>query len=436
MTRKWTLGAVSFAALLFLILGQSAILRPQDESPDAPDLSLVQANRQRGRFVQALYQLDVVADQAGWSADRLQLAGDIWRDLGDLTRALPYWEAASLQQPDDRLLRRVLAEAYLTMQRWPDAVDQLTGLIQADANDAWAHFQVGMLRAAFDPQAAEVDLQAAVNVPDYHDLAAALHRIVTEQNTDPLIGMPVGLALADAGYWPQAELAFRHAADVAQAYPEALAYVGLAREQQGKDGSDWIKRAVALGPRSAAVRYVQGLHLRSRNDLDGSLKALLQAVVLDPVNPAYYAELGTAYKLVGDLDNAERWLRVGVETSNQDPRFQRLLALFYAEEVPNLESGLSDLQVLATVMPDDPDVQAGVAWGVYQSGDPDAALAALDAILQADPAHPRSLFYKARILLEAGNLDGAEPLLEQLVGLDSPFQADSQRLLDGLEAAR
>lgn len=427
------IGAVSAAALLFLIL---ALALSRQTPAEQDELALIQVNRQQGRPAQALYQLEALAAVEGWTPERLRLAGDVWRDMGDITRALPYWEAASTGLPDDRLIARMLADSYLTLQRWPLAVDQLNRLVQMDFSDAWAHYQLGMLRAAFDPPTAETHLKVAVRAPAYQSVAAALLYVIDEHRTDPLIGMPVGLALADAGLWPQAELAFQNAADVGQSYPVALAYAGLARDRQGKDGSAAIARAVSLGPQDAVVRFIQGLHLRMQNDLTGSLDTLVQAAVLDPDNPAYYAELGSAYRLLGDLENAERWLRTAVEVSNDDPRFQQLLALFYAEEAPGLNAGgLSELEALAMLAPDDPDIQAGLGWGLYRAGDVEAALEKLNTILETVPAHPRSLYYMARIRLETGDLDEARTLLTQIVGLESPYQAEAQRMLATLGGA-
>lgn len=431
MRNKRLIGAVSAAALLFLIL---ALVLVRQQTP-VQELSSerITANRQQGRPVQALYQIEAWADREGWIPETLRLAGDVWHEMGDTAQALPYWEAASAGLPNDTLLARMLADAYLTLQRWPQAVDQLNRLVELDFSDAWAHYQLGMLRAAFDPPTAETHLKIAERVPEYQDVAATLLFVIDEHGSDPLIGMPVGLVLADADLWPQAELAFQYAADVGQQYPEALAYTALARDRQGKDGSAAIARAVALGSQNAVVRFIQGLHLREQNDLAGSLDALVQAAVLDPNNPAYYAELGSAYRLLGDLENAEHWLRAAVETSNQDPRFQQLLALFYAEEAPGLnEGGMTELEALATIVPDDPDVQAGLGWGLYRSGDTEAALEKLDAILDTVPEHPRSLYYKARIKLETGDFEAARALLNQIVSLDSPFRVESQRMLETL----
>jgi tetratricopeptide (TPR) repeat protein len=425
------LRAVSpLAALLFLILGLSLSLpTPSDESAATDRIDL---SRRQGRPAQALYHIEAQVSVEGWTPELLKIAGDVWRDVGDLTRAVPYWEAAAVSTLDDRLLMRNLTEAYLVLHRWPQAVDQLAWLIAADSEDAWAHYHLGLLRAAFDPPTAAVHLRVAERVPEYRDVAAAVGRIIENQPTEPLIGMSVGLALADADLWAYAELAFQHAADVGQVYPEALAYVGLARDRQGLDGSGQIAQAVALDSQSAIVRFIQGLHLRDQADLAGSRDALIQAVALDPENPAYYAELGTAYRLVGDIENAGRWLRVAVALSNQDSRFQELLALFYAEESLNLEANIiADLESVVALMPENPDVQAALGWALHQAEDTQAALEQLDSVLNAYPDHPRSLLYKARIWLEIGQMAEARALLAQIASAESPVQAEALRLLEG-----
>jgi hypothetical protein len=50
-----------------------------------------------------------------------------------------------------------------------------------------------------------------------------------------------------------------------------------------------------------------------------------------------YAELGTAYQLVGDLSQARRWLEQAVALSD-DPRFQQLLDALSLEESQSLEA--------------------------------------------------------------------------------------------------
>lgn len=427
MTRLHLPGAVSWLALLFLI--PSTLLLPANASGQTQSID---SNRQQGRIMQALFQVEIQASQQGWTADRLRLAGDLWYEAGDIRQALPYWEAASSELAADTLLARRLADAYLRLQRWPDAVDQLALLVASDETDAWAHYYLGILRAAFNPQAAGQHLRVAAAVPAYRDVATPLLEVVTEEESNPLIGMPVGLALADAAQWSFAELAFQHAADVGPDYAEALAYAGLARDRQGKDGGAWIARAVSLDQQNPLVRFLQGLHLRETADFTDSLDAFVLAVALDPQNPAYYAELGTAYRLIGNMAAAERWLYTAVDVSNQDARFQQLLALFYADEGYNLnDGGLALLENLTGSMPDDLQVQAAYGWALYLAGDMDGALAQIDGILEHFPDHARSLYYKAKIWLETDQLAQAMPLFERVAQLESPFQVEARRIVQG-----
>jgi tetratricopeptide (TPR) repeat protein len=145
--------------------------------------------------------------------------------------------------------------------------------------------------------------------------------VVLESTTDPV---RIGIALARADLWSHAELAFSQSAD-----PLEVAYSGLARDMQGKDGSPQIEGAVAFAPDDPQVRFLQALHLRLNFDYPGSLEAIIQAVALDPENPALYAELGRAYQLAGDMATAEHWLKFAVSL---DEHFQPLLDAFYADE--------------------------------------------------------------------------------------------------------
>ncbi len=425
MTAKEWLGVVSLGAILLLIF---LIISLSVSFSTIESLDLIAHNRQQGRLVQALYHVEVAAADQSWAPDLLREAGDLWWERGDLSQAIPYWEAAYAQLPEDRLLLRQLAQAYLDQQRWSLAVDHLTHLLELDPVNPWAHYELGLLRAAFDPLAAANHLQQALSVPGYVTTAQAVLTAVSIP--DELVPMRVGLALADGEHWAQAELAFQHAIDTGVALGEALAYIGLAREQQGKNGRVAFEQAVAAEPQSAVVQFLWGLHLRASDKLESSREALTQATLLDPENPAYYAELGTAYRLIDDLENAERWLQVAVDSSNGDPRFQQLLALFYAEEGYQLEGRGLDL---LTQLSDDPEAQAGLGLAIYRSGDTSAALEQLDAILAVLPNHTRSLYYKAQIALETGDLPTARDLLNQVVMRESPFADEASRVLQTLE---
>ncbi|MEP7290878.1 MAG: tetratricopeptide repeat protein [Chloroflexota bacterium] len=291
--------------------------------------ALVLLDPRTDRPMQALYQLEAQAARAGWTPENRRLAGDLWRSAGDLTQAVAYWETAEPTAP----VLRDLAQAYIELQRWSNAesaLQRLLPLLPPGASDrSWAQFQLGLIRAAYNPASARDLLRAAQ--PAYGDSVTTLLPLL-EATDDPT---RIGIALANAGLWSYAELAFSAAAD-----PLASAYAGLARDMQGKDGGAWIENALAFAPENPQVYFLHGLHLRLKFDFAGSLQAITQAVALDPENPALYAELGRAYQLSGDLVSAERWLKFAVTL---DDNFQTLLDSFYEDEATLLrDMGLMD----------------------------------------------------------------------------------------------
>lgn len=332
---SWWVPRAAFAVLLFVTLVVFLYVLNLIDLPRVlvgrPPVAPLDQRDQRP--LQALYQLEAQAARVGWTPENRRLAGDLWRRAGDLSRAVANWEGAA----QDAAVLRDRAQAYIELQRWADADDALSRLLAilpSGATDRyWAQFQLGLIRAAYDPSGAAELLRAAQ--PAYGDTAIRIVPIL-EGTSDPI---RIGVALADAELWAYAELAFSTSPD-----PLALAYGALARDMQGKDGGIWIASALAIAPDDPQVHFIHGLHLRHSFDFAGSLAAITQAVALDPENPALYAELGRAYQLTDDLVSAERWLKFAVSL---DSSFQVSLDAFYEDEAALLRSmGLIDEAVL------------------------------------------------------------------------------------------
>ena len=298
-------------------------------TPPPPSGSSLTVDLAAHRPMQALYQIEVQAAQSGWTADLAKSAGDIWETLDDLPLAVSYWEVAVRLQPNDEPLTRRLAQAYLNLEHWSQAVITLSSLLKTN-DDNWAHFQLGILQVVLDPTSAADHLQLAARDSQFKPVTAQLIPSLND-SSDVSRAMKVGAALAGAKLWPAAEYVFQYAASLSPKLPVALAYTGLARDKQGKDGRSQIEQAVALAPDNAQVRYLQGLHLHLVGQEDASLQALEQAAALDPLNPAFAAELASTYNRTGDAVKAEYWYKAAVTLSNNDPRFQALLTAFYGQ---------------------------------------------------------------------------------------------------------
>lgn len=421
----------AYTALLILFVGMTGCAVREPEALVPRLWAALQAHRAAGQMEQALYLVQRLGGEVGWTAELYQLGGDLLAEKGDLSSAAANWDAARLLSPGDPRLLQRLAQAYLDLGQWAQAAVVLRELIAAAPENTWAQYHLALIAAPRDPAVAQAALTRPARDPAYSMVATDLLRLIETYRADPRLSLLVGGLLAENGLWAYAEQAYRHAAILNHPSAEALAYVGLTRSRQGLDGDPWIDAALQTELESPAVFYVQGLHLRTENDMVGSLNALIQAVLLDPNNPALYAELGSAYRLVGDLQGAEYWLKVAVDVSQNAPQFQELLAMFYAETGHNLDAGgLPILELAAAALPNSPNARAAYGWGLYQSGERERGLAELDAALRLDPNNPRALFFRALVALEAGETDAAVQALEAVANSASRYAGDAARLLE------
>lgn len=295
---------------------------------DALD-DLLTTNLQKARPIQALYHLEVLASEKGWTGDLAHTAGDLWAQLGDLNRATAYWETAARLNPADASVLQSLAQAQLDLQHWSEATLTLNRLLELNPDDEWAHYYLGVLQVAFTPEGAAENLEFVRHSPAYQSSVEALLAISSGDSAER--AMQVGIVLIDHDLWGVAEMVFQYAALIGDPFPESLAYVGLARDYQGKSGRTQFEQALTLNPQASQVHYLYGLHLRLMNDIAGSLNAFQQAVKLDPLNPAYAAEFAVAYQQAGDFAQAEYWFKQALTLSGNDARFQELLTQFYSQ---------------------------------------------------------------------------------------------------------
>lgn len=391
-------------------------------------------NMARGRYRQALYHAQAQASSEGWTPEVHRRAGDALYAAADFEGALSHWEVAraGLPAPDVTLLR-ALAGVYIDLQRWSEAVPVLEAMLRAQ-EDTWVSYQLGLILAPSNARAAEEHLRRAARDPAYTSLARAVLSVLAGGAVDESAAVRVGLLYFAENQWALAEYAFQYAVLSGYAEPEALAYNGLARIYQGKDGAAQIQAAVAQRPDSAQVRYVEALYWRAQNDYASSLNAMIQAAALDPNNPAFLAELGTAYRLTGQMEEAETWLRNAVSASQNAPDFQRLLALFYAEEGYNIGGrGQEALSQASTALPNDPDIRASYGWALYGIGQRERGLIEIDAALEIAPENARALYYRALVALEEGERERAIRLLERVAVSISPFASEAVAALQALE---
>lgn len=334
-----------------------------------------------------------------WDARQHQVLAAAYAAAGNDAAAIAHLYVAALESDDPFLWRQVADYAWRS-QRWVLARQALETVIRQAPDDASAHYRLAVLLLPYDSRQAYEHLRYALGDSVLGARASSLQAAVIEAALDaPAVQTArIGMALAAQGHWSQAEQAFVMAVAMAPDYAVGWAYLGLAHAQQGKDAADAFARALAYAPGDALVLLLQGLAWRAQGDHERSLEVLVAAQGTAPDDPAIAAELGMAYRLLGDLASAEYWLARAAQLGAGQPQFLNALAFFYAEEAYNLTgNGLTVLAEAAARQPENAELQAAYGWALVQAGQVIAGEAALQTAMSLQPDCPRALYYQGLI---------------------------------------
>ncbi|MBN8617686.1 MAG: hypothetical protein J0L63_02195 [Anaerolineae bacterium] len=296
---------------------------------------LIRDNVLANRPAQALYQIHALVLDQGWTADLALQAGDLAYASGDMQSAASYWEMALNLQPGNGTLTRRLSLHYLDMEYWSQAVRMLDQSVVLDADDNWAHFHLALLQLTINPSAAVTHFQLAARDARFTTVAEDLLPLLQAASAGEPQDMPrIGVILAGHNLWRYADYVLQFEVSLSP-QPEAVAYLGLARDHLGKNSSGQFRTALELAPNNPRIHFIHGLHYRLLEDHLESLYAFQRAASLDPINPTYAAEVGLTYQRLGQSAEAEYWLKAALTLSANDNRFQSLLDAFY-EQSPSL----------------------------------------------------------------------------------------------------
>ncbi len=368
------------------------------------------------RFQAAFSLIDVGA------AEHVAL-GDAYLAQGKRAEAVAEFETARAADPQNTNTLGRLAKAYEADARYADAVAALAQLSQAGAADAQQLYRLGVLTSVVEPSAAASRLAVAAEVPSPYQAPArqlldAVSRATAQ--TDPaLVYGTIGIALVQLAEWPPAEAALQQAVTANDTFADAFAYLGLARDRQGKDGAQALAQAAALTPDSPLVNFLYGLHFRSLSQSADALPWLHKAQAADPNNPAIAAELGGAYAATGDLANGEVWFRKAVSLNDRDGQFWLLLARFYVDRDYKIaDEGLPAARMAVGLNPNSALAADALGYALVLTGDGLTGKQELERALDLDPGSAAANYHLGAYFLSANDAETAKIYFNQAMALD------------------
>jgi tetratricopeptide (TPR) repeat protein len=391
----------------------------------------------------------------------LTLLGDVYRLDGNLPATVQHWQAAlELLSPADLaqtpgaiqphpvdplvpvLLHR-LAKAQRLNGDYLAASQALKRLAQLQPDDATLLYELGLLLAATQPEAAPVYLLQAAELdaglsrsvqPLLHSIQASL-----SENEPAYTLVSAGRALANLGEWELAQAAFQGAITLRPDYAEAWAFLGYARQTLAGAGTTStglpeLQKAYTLDPLSVSANTLLALYWRQHERSDLALRYLQNAAALDVSNPALRVDIGEILAVLGDLEVARAQYQQATDMAPADPTYWRLLAdfsLHYNLDIRQLALPAARQAVL--LAPNDAASLDTMGRVYIRLNDLASARRLLRHALQSDPGYaPAYLDYGVVCLLQGDDSSALVYLsLARNLATDSATAEQAQRLLGG-----
>jgi len=316
-------------------------------------------------------QADAVYQKA---FDRHALSPEGWVAWGDVNylnndpkRATKIWEQALAQKnPSDQLYSR-LAEIYQSNGDHSRAAEYLQKYVTVHAENASAHYRLGLLLTLSDPEKALPELISASQLdpeldPAVQTLRTSLNLALQNDSASAQLVI-IGRGLGLVNEWRLAQAAFEEATRADPKNAEAWAWLGEANQQIGAKGDQELDWALKLNPNSPTVRGLRGLYFQRISNFRQALVEFQAASTLEPKNPAWFVSLGESYAKLGDLIKALGAYQTATSLAPKEASYWRLLAIFCGQNNVNVKDvGIPAAEKAVILAKDDPTSLDALGW--------------------------------------------------------------------------
>ncbi|MEM8533741.1 MAG: tetratricopeptide repeat protein [Chloroflexota bacterium] len=348
----------------------------------------------------------------------------------DLKLAVKFYEKGMAAYSSMEWLLHRIGGSYYELQRWEDALDIYTLMIERYSDE---HY----INAAFNNRGA-----AFFNLCRYQDSLVDYDRALELQPDDPMVLANRGRAHHELGNYEQAladytralELRHDHPATLANRgrahhelsnYEQALADYDRALELQPDDPvtldnrgrahhelgnyeqvlADY-NRALALRPDDLRTLHNRGVTYAQMGAYEQALADYDRALALRPDDPIVLYARGLNYYQMGAYEQALADYDRALALRPDDPRTLNNRGLTYAQ-MGAYDRALADYDRALALQPDDPLMLTNRGVTYAQMGAYDRALADCNRALALQPDDPLMLANRGRAYREMGNYEQA-----------------------------
>ncbi len=380
--------------------------------------------------------LELAAARGQITPQGILYLGDAYFQSGDLEAALETWQLALERGGDPLPTYTRMLEAHRRQKNYPAAIQDLQNIAQLQPQNAQIRYQLGLMLATRQPEAALAHLLAAVEINQ--ELAEAVQLLqrslrAAAQTDDPAYTLlNAGRALAFLDEWELAAEAFSQAVQANPDYAEAWAFLGEAQEQTGQDGLPALQKALELNPYSLTANLLFGLYHKRNGRPEMALVYFHAAASIEPENPAVQAEIGNTLAVLGDFNKALAYYRRATELAPREATYWHLLSLFALQNGVQIEEvGLAAARQALLLNENDPAALDLMGYGYYLLNDMALAQRFLRRSLDVDPNYASARLHLGLVYLAQGDQANARQQLAKAIQLapGTPVARQAERIL-------
>jgi len=181
-----------------------------------------------------------------------------------------------------------------------------------------------------------------------------------------------------------------------------------------------LRKVLKVDPRHAEAAHLLGILACQSNNLVAGIKYITQAISADPDQPAYYNNVGQAYKSSGQTKQAVESFRRAVEINPDYAEAQYNLAAAF-HELEQLDAAAHHYRIALSLRPGDALAHYNLGIALKSSGQFEPALESFDKALALRSNYPGAIIAKGNTLKELGQIDGALGCFKNAISLQPDF---------------
>jgi Flp pilus assembly protein TadD len=378
---------------------------------------------------------DSVGEQSQYWLDR----GDASWGLGNAAEAVADWEHAG---KDSLAAASRLRAGYEHTGAW-DKADRVCEILKREhPNDVENRYRCALTAVIHSPADAlpALDQAAAAPSPDSASAAnlASVIRDSLRVGDTAFLFARIGEVLVSYGEPWLAEAVLRRSILSLPDYGDAHALLGLALENEGKDGEMEYRLGAQLAPNSSTACLFFGSWLRRNHQSDLARVWLERAWRITPDDSAIAAELAALDFAAGNIASAEDILLQAVHSHPTDASAWLALADFYIRnEIRVEQSGIPAARQAVLLAPQNPNALEVLGRAYYLLGDFAEAESFYRRALALAPQSASLHANLGLTLQQNGDLAGAIAELNQAMRLEPNGEAgkQAQAALDQIRAS-